>query len=335
MGNCMSSTTGGNPKAQPSGTTSNDVEGMKSTPESTSSGSAKRVVFVFGCSGNVGGATIRALSSQFGDKLDIKAGVRESSMAKASSLQELPGVTVVSAAMGDKENLVSTLKGVDVMFVTVPPTEDRGDISIRTMEAGKQAGVKHVIVVSFPAVDLDIMFGRQIKPIESAAKSLGMTYTILRLPMFVDNLFMAKDGIVGQSKIYSPMESDKPYCPVVVNDIGVAAATIMTSYEKHENTTYTLTSTRFTYRELAVLFSEALGREIVHVQVPYEAGKQACVDVGMPEWQGEGAMDLVRLVNEGSPAADIADMGDFKKITGKDPTDIKTWVYQVKDAFTS
>ncbi|XP_030842143.1 uncharacterized protein LOC100890580 [Strongylocentrotus purpuratus] len=327
MGNCATSETAGSEPAQPREETSNDVAGEKSSEPT------KPVVFVFGCTGNVGGATIRALSAQFGDTLDIRAGVRESSMEKASSLRELKGVTVVSAQMGDKDSLTSTLKGVDVIFVTVPPTEDRADLSVRSMEAGKEAGVKHVVVISLPPVDLDILFGRQCKAIEIGTKSLGIPYTILRLPMFVDNLFMARDGIVGQSKIYAAIESDKPYCPVLVSDIGDAAATIMATYEKHANMTYTITSTRFTFRELAKLFSEALGREIVHEHVPYEAGKQAFMGVGMAEWQADGAMELYRLVNEGSPLADIADMGDFKMITGKEPTDIKTWVDNVKDAF--
>jgi hypothetical protein len=40
--------------------------------------------------------------------------------------------------------------------------------------------------------------------------------------------------------------------------------------------------------------------------------------LGIPEWQVVGAIELFKLIDEGAPEADIADVGDYKKITGAD-----------------
>ena len=42
---------------------------------------AKPVVFVIGASGQIGTATVQALSTRFSDKLDIRAGVRNPNKA--------------------------------------------------------------------------------------------------------------------------------------------------------------------------------------------------------------------------------------------------------------
>ena len=78
---------------------------------------AKPVVFVIGASGNVGSATIQALSTKYADKLEIRAGVRNPD--KADKIK-LPGVTIVQAEMGAKDKLKETLKGVDALFIVTP-----------------------------------------------------------------------------------------------------------------------------------------------------------------------------------------------------------------------
>ena len=61
----------------------------------------KPVVFVIGATGNIGSATVTALSIRHADKLDIRAGVRNPD--KAEKLKGLTGVSVVQAEMGAKE----------------------------------------------------------------------------------------------------------------------------------------------------------------------------------------------------------------------------------------
>ena len=144
---------------------------------------SKPVVFVIGASGNVGAATITTLSEKYADQVEIKAGVRNPD--KASKLQAIPNVEIVQATMGDSK-LVSTFTGVSTLYIVTPNTEDRAQLVFSTAESAKQAGVKHIAVVSSPTAEfvVDITFRRQFNEMETKIATLGINYTVIRLPMF-------------------------------------------------------------------------------------------------------------------------------------------------------
>ena len=292
---------------------------------------AKPVVFVIGASGNVGSATIQALSTKYADKLEIRAGVRNPD--KADKIK-LPGVTIVQAEMGAKDKLKETLKGVDALFIVTPGAENRAPLSIATAEAAKEAGVKFILAVSVPTVGLtDTIFGRQLSELEGKISSLGVPYAFIRLPLFVDNNWGFKDTIQGQSAFYAPINPDKPFTPVVVEDAGNAAATILSDYTKHTNKTYTIVSDRYTHNELAKAFSEVLGKEIKYIQVPYDAAKQAFLGNGYPEWQVDGILEIFKLIDNDTPETNISDLSVYKTLTGEELTSVKAWIAKYEAAF--
>ena len=240
----------------------------------------------------------------------------------------------MQAEMGDNEKLVETFKGVDTLFIVTPGTENRAALTIATAKAAKSAGVKHLVVVSVATAELtDTVFGRQLSEIEEAIKKLGIAYTLLRLPLFIENYFGFKDTIQGQSTVFAPVDPTKPYTPVAVGDAGKAAAVVLADPSKHINKIYNINSDRHTFGDVAATFSEALSKEVKYVQVPYDAAKQALSKMGIPEWQADGGLELYRLINSGSPATNYHDTSDFTTLTGEKPTDLKTWVSQVAGAF--
>ena len=160
----------------------------------------KPVVFVIGATGYVGTATLHALSAKYRDQVEIRAGVRNPD--KADKLKGIAGVSIVQAEMGSNDKLVQTLAGVNALYIVTPGAENRAELTIATAEAAKKAGVKYVVVVSVLMADLtDTIFGRQLKEVEDKISKLGVPYTFLRLPPFVDNYWAFKDPIVGQSSI--------------------------------------------------------------------------------------------------------------------------------------
>ena len=293
---------------------------------------AKPIVFVIGASGNIGSATVQALSTRFSDKLDIRAGVRNPD--KADKLKGFKGVTVVRAEMGVKGELVDTFKGVDALYIVTPGAENRAELSITTAEAAKEAGVKHILVLSVPTVVLpETVFGKQVSQIDNAVSKLGVPCTFLRLPLFVDNYWSFKSTIQESSQFYSPVDPSKSYTPVVVEDAGIAAAVVLSNPTKHVNKTYNIVSNRHSFGDVAAAFSEALGKEVKYVCVPYEDAKKTILGFGMPEWQVDGLMELYKLIDSGSNATNQPDLGDYERLTGEKPTSLKEWVAKVKDAF--
>jgi uncharacterized protein YbjT (DUF2867 family) len=288
---------------------------------------SKPVVFVIGASGNIGSATVTALAAKYGDKLEIRAGVRNPD--KAADKLKIPGVTVVKADMGgDKASLVSTLKGVDALFIVTPGNvENRVKLVMAAAEAGKEAGVKFLMTIGVVEVKgRDTAINRQFEGFESKIAQLGVPYAIICLPFFMENEFGNKDSIQGQSAIYGSVSPDKPFAKVAVEDAGNACAAILSDYSKHIGKTYTIISEHYTQGELAAAFSKALGREIKYIQIPFDVQKKGMIDLGLVEWAVDGLIEIFKFIEEGVPEAVLPGDGDYKKITGADPTTLDGWL---------
>eukprot|EP00189_Rhodosorus_marinus_P010348 CAMPEP_0184738158 /NCGR_PEP_ID=MMETSP0315-20130426/884_1 /TAXON_ID=101924 /ORGANISM="Rhodosorus marinus, Strain UTEX LB 2760" /LENGTH=284 /DNA_ID=CAMNT_0027205763 /DNA_START=92 /DNA_END=943 /DNA_ORIENTATION=- len=282
----------------------------------------KRKLMVIGASGKVGSATLEGLSAVHDPETTlILAGVRN--VGKAEALKALPGVEVVHAEMGDPK-LETTFVGVDSLFIVTPPAKDAAPSVLQTMKSAGAAGVKHVMVVSVMTAGRDSIYGRQYGFIEGGIKLLSFDYTVLRLPMFIENYYMYRDGIVSESAIYTPMHPSKPYVPVVITDAGKMAAKIMLNPHPHHGKIYKVTAPAHTLQELTAQFSAALGKEISCVRVPYETALQAYMELGFEKWQVEGVFELFHDVDNGDSIATTYST-DYENVVGAPQSDLATW----------
>ena len=294
---------------------------------------SKPSVFVLGCSGSIGSATVRALSRKYSDTLNILAGTRNIASEKVASLRSLPGVTILHADMNNKEALRDLLAGVTSLFIVTPTNGFR--LAIGAAEVAKASGVKHILTVSVLTVELtDTIYGKQYGELESSVKHLQIPYTFIRLPPFVDNYWAYKRPIQQNSSFSTPGDPTKPFSAVVVEDAGKAAATIMAEPEKHYGKTYKLISNRHTLNELAAAFSQALGKIVKYERISYNDCRRRLVEVvGFSEEDADGILEIYRLTDEECPMVDDPEMSHINQITGEKPTSLKEWVNEVAPAF--
>ena len=294
---------------------------------------SKPTVFVLGCSGSIGSATVRALSRKYSDTLNILAGTRDTASEKVASLRSLPGVTILHADMNNKEGLRDLLTGVTSLFIVTPTNGFR--LAIGAAEVAKASGVKHILTVSVLTVELtDTIYGKQYGELESSVKHLQIPYTFIRLPPFVDNYWAYKRPIQQNSSFSTPADPTKPFSAVVVEDAGKAAAAIMAEPEKHYGKTYKLISNRHTLNELAAAFSQALGKNVKYERISYNDCRRRLVKVvGFSEEDADGILEIYRLTDEECPMLDDPEMSHFNQITGEKPTSLKEWVNEVTPAF--
>jgi uncharacterized protein YbjT (DUF2867 family) len=157
---------------------------------------SKPIVLVLGSNGSVGRATVKSLKESYADKVVIKAATRDP--AKLSEL-DLKGVEVVGGFDMTAPDLADKIRatGASVVYLITPNSDKRVEISENALTAIKKAGAEHMLVVSLPTAALtdSVGFGPQFSSIEKHVKSLGVPYTILRLPVFLEN-FMASVATV-------------------------------------------------------------------------------------------------------------------------------------------
>ena len=292
---------------------------------------AKPVVFVIGASGKVGTATVRALAESYSTQVEIRAGTRK---PDTTHLRDIPGVTVVYAEMGKKEELVDTLRGVHALYIVTPSGENRDSLTISTAEAAKEAGVTRVLVVSVLGAALsDTILGKQFGKIENAISTLGIPFTILRVPYFIDDMKITfKTSIKERAEFSSAVEGTKTLTGAVVADIGKVSATILCEpTEKHASKTYKVISDRFTFDDVAKAFSEALEKEVTYKYEPFN--RQAKLTLGIPERAVNIMEQLSSLLNSGCTVYSDPELDHYQCITGQEPTSLKSWVFQEKTFF--
>ena len=81
-----------------------------------------------------------------------------------------------------------------------------------------------------------------------------------------------------------------------IADVGVKVLT----EDGHEGNTYTLTGpASISFHDVAAGLSKALGKEVKYVDVPLEAGRDAMIGMGLPEWVADAFGEYFTAFSEG------------------------------------
>ena len=266
-------------------------------------------------------------------------------------------IHIVKANMGgNRPHLTALLRQYDCVFLVTPGHEDRVKITLNAIHAAKDAHVPYTLVVSMVTADTDTIFGRQMALIEHAIQTVGLkSHGILRLPLFMDNFYYhysmsaiaasshhhhhnatdhASDHGGGDEQnhltLYDPRNPNKCFTPIVVNDVGKAAADILAHPILHHNQTYKLVMhPGFSLNQLAETFGSTTmvphkhqhqpqpPQRVTITQVPYAVAKKAYLDMGFPEWQVNGILEIFHMIDEDNPVVNHhqVDENDFEYIT--------------------
>ena len=177
----------------------------------------------------------------------------------------------------------------------------------------------------------DTIFSKQYNPVETEMSTLGVPYTIVRLPSFVENLYSFKDIIFSESAVTYFLNPATKFAQIVVEDAGKASAAILVNPSKYANRTLKLTSTINSYSNIVKELSRALGKEIKYIQLPMDTAVAALEQLGWPTWQAKGVIELAKILNTTESTRGYVSV--YESITGEKPTDFQTWVDNHASAF--
>jgi len=283
----------------------------------------KNKILVTGATGKIGSYLVPALLSE---DADVRVLVRNKDEVKDVAAK---GVEAVIGDLDKQETLPAAVSGVDKIYLLTW----NGPTSIKQAEnligAAVKSGNPHIVRSSGHGSEKSRII-RDLLASEEIIKSSGLTYTFLRPTFFMQNIFMAAQTISAQGTIYMPFKDGK-VATIDVRDIADAAAKVLTT-QGHEGKTYILTGPRpVSFYDIASAFSKILGKEVKYVDVPLEAGKQAMLGFGIPEWIVDGYMELIaefanNWANKTYP--------DFEILTGRKARSIEQFAKDFESAFS-
>lgn len=254
----------------------------------------KETILIVGAAGNNGVAAIAALVNKNDSNITVRAGVRSASKA-AELKNQFPAIETAIFNLDEPATLQAAFDGVTRVYIIPGNVENRAQHAKHAIDAAVKAGsVKQVVLLSVVGAEWEaILFAKQFREAEKYLEASGLAWTHLRTIWFQDNFFGWADGIKS-GKLYFGIREGK-LAPLNVNDIGAAAAVILTT-AGHDNKAYNLTGPELlSGADIAAVFSRATGQQVDYVSPDENTTYSSLTGAGWPEWQAKGILELFEV----------------------------------------
>lgn len=246
------------------------------------------MLLITGANGQTGRAVLAALVRQ-----GIAPTCMTSNARSAAALEALGGKPVV-ADFRDHASLVRAFSGAARIYHIPPRMQpDEARIGHNVIRAAIEAGVRQLVVHSVIVPHLEhIVFHWAKLQVEVALFEHGqrLPYTIVRPTNYMQNAEWFWPMLAEEGRFVFPYSADVRLTWLDVEDVGEAAARILTS-DGHELATYELAGREacLNRHEMAAIWSQALGRPVGAEVMPLDEY------MALPRWQGRKPEDMARL----------------------------------------
>lgn len=288
-------------------------------------------LLVTGATGNLGRLTLQLLLARL--PAEQLAGLSRTP-DRAADLAER-GVDIRQGDYFDYASLVRAFDGVDrLLLVSAQAFTDRNTQHFNAITAAKHAGVRHVI---YTAIQRDDELGiNQVGVTESdvfaeqTLRASGLTYTILRNPMYLDQF----DGYIGADAYETGVRvpsGEGTMAPALLRDLAAANVAVLTQ-DGHENATYTLNgSEAASFRDIAATLSEIHGKTVPYLPVRTEEFLESYLRKDVPRPVAEFLTAWVAGVGRGSFSKNT---DDLERLIGYRPTSYREFLEKNYPAVT-
>ncbi|MFF1922193.1 NAD(P)H-binding protein [Streptomyces sp. NPDC058221] len=276
------------------------------------------MILVTGATGNIGSALLKELHAH-------GAGPLRGLTRDAARAVFPEGVEAVEGDFADAASLKPAMDGVRSLFLVSRLGPDAA-----VLEAAREAGVRHVVLVSSITVQTHPRLGPagENLAVEQLLKASGMAWTILRPTQFASNALMWAASVRARETVRAPY-ADVALPTVHPADIASVARVALTE-SGHQEATYALTGPEpVSARQQAEALAAALGRE-----VPFAAVSRQEAHAQMAAVFGAEAADAVLDVTGGDVNDELLRVRDtVSQVTGVPARPFRQWAAENADAF--
>jgi len=285
-------------------------------------------ILVTGATGNFGRLTIDFLLNKGIAVNTISALVRDE--AKASDLKQ-KGINLKIGDYDNYDSLLAAFQGIDkLLLVSGTDLVNRGKQQLNAVKAAKEAGVKHILYISFERKNetetSPIAFlAKSHIDTDNAIKASGINYTIFRNNLYLDVLPMFLGEKVLEQGIFFPAgEGQAAY--VSRNDLAEAAANVLIS-EGHENKEYATNNIEnYSMQNIADTLSEITNSTVSYTSPSAEVYSDVLTKAGVP---GEYIGMFVGFAEAIKQGEFQAESSDLEKLLGRKPTTLDNLLKEV------
>jgi NAD(P)H dehydrogenase (quinone) len=294
-------------------------------------------VFIFGATGNIGGAVIRELlpDHQAG-RLKLIAAVRRPEAAPGFESQgiETRLIDLDRAEMEGLAPVVDAMRGANRVFLLTGYEVKMLAQSKAAIDAAKTVGVSHMVHIGANArADTTTVHPGWHQLVEAYIERSGIGFTHLRPSQFMQTLPMLYGMGGGRPGVIQNYIADVRIGWIDVGDIAAVAGAALRDPAAHAGQTYPLAAELASMHDIAALLSEVTG-----VRWRYEAREP---DEFYEKVTGAGAdalyMRCVRNMfvrtREGSLPEMCEVYDNLRSLTGRKPTSLQTYIERNRSAF--
>lgn len=240
---------------------------------------------IAGVTGHVGSVVASSLLAK-GEK--VRVIVRDAGKGEAWAAK---GAEVALASLDDAAALTAAFRGAEGAFVLVPPNFAAPDfvayakgVSNAIATAAKDAGVRHVVLLSSVGADIDHSNG-PIKGLfyaEQALREAGVVLSAVRAGYFQENVGMAVEPAKAMGMYFNFGTShDYPIPMIATQDIGKLAAEQLAA-RPAASEVIDLHGPAYSHGQLAEKLGAALGKTLQVVDIPQPGWIDALMQGGVP-----------------------------------------------------
>jgi len=223
-------------------------------------------LMIIGTTTSLGISTVKSLLANPKSKdFLIFTGVPDLNSPQTEQLK-LPSINLVYADLEDYSSMKSSFEGIDCLFVIALEYQNSAAIAINAVNAAIEAKVTQVVVVS-SSLPANTTLGGQGIAVEEHVKASGITYTILRLPLFMEDVLVQLETVSSKLEFYSPLAATASSHAASLKDLGESIAAVMMNYRAYAGKTLVLNGTFIPESSYSDALSAVLETKVTHVQV--------------------------------------------------------------------
>jgi NAD(P)H dehydrogenase (quinone) len=266
-------------------------------------------IAVTGSTGRLGGRVARRLATAgLGQRLLVRDPARA---------PQLPGATAAPASYADRDAVRRALDGVaTVLMVSVSEAPDRVDQHRAFVDAAADAGVQHLVYVSFLGARPGATFtlARDHWATEEHVRARGLAATFLRDALYSDFF----PSMVGEDGVLRGPAGDGRVAAVALDDVADVAAAVLRAPAGHAGATYDVTGPEpLTLTEVAATITAVNGRPVSYHPETLEEAYASRARYGAPDWQVDAWVSTYTAIAAGEMAAVTTAVAD---VTGHPAT---------------